>query len=135
MCSEKIAKAFFWRSGPAPTKASHLGFVRFLTLLTQPRQSKKQDRIATLFGYKRFNDFQSLVKRTSPLAYDLERLAPAVAGDDRPNAEYPWPRQDPQHAPVAFDFPTWREFEKPNGRELMKIIKSAVLRFPEYASP
>lgn len=132
MCTEKIAKAYYWREGSA-APMSHVGFVRFLTLLAQSRQRDNRERIATLFGYKRFNDFQSRVRMTTPLAYDLERLAPALAADG-PNTEYPWPHQAPQQAPAAFDFPTWREFEKPNGRELMKIIKSAVLRFPEYAS-
>ncbi|MFM7843636.1 MAG: hypothetical protein ACKPEY_05325, partial [Planctomycetota bacterium] len=49
MAIEKIAKAYFWRSGSPPPK-SHAGFVQFLRFLGQIRQPDRE-RIASLFKF------------------------------------------------------------------------------------
>lgn len=130
MVTEKIAKAYFWRSGSPPPQ-SHAGFVQFLRFLGQTRHSD-QDRIANLFTFKRFADFQKWIRAVLPMAYELERLAPALANNG-PNPEYPWPHAQPQFAPVDHDFSIWPSLASGQGRDLMRIIRIAVKRFPEYA--
>jgi hypothetical protein len=130
MVTEKIAKAYFWRSGSPPPK-NHAGFVQFLRFLGQTRQSE-QTRIAELFAFKRYGDFQSWLRTVLPLAYDLERLAPALANNG-PNPEYPWPHDQPEFAPAACDFPLWESLTSSRGRQLMRVIHIAVERFAEYA--
>lgn len=130
MVTEKIAKAYFWRSGSAPPQ-SHASFVRFLRFLGQIRQEDR-DRIANLFTFNRFSDFQSWIRATLPIAYQLERLAPALANDG-PNSEYPWPHAKPQFAPANHMFAIWPSLTSGQGRDLMRIIRIAVERFPEYA--
>jgi hypothetical protein len=56
MVTEKIAKAYFWRSGSPPPR-SHSGFVQFLRFLGHVRQSERE-RLANLFSFGRFTDFQ-----------------------------------------------------------------------------
>src|SRR5437879_6229404 len=74
MVTEKLGKAYFWRSGRPPPK-SHAGFVQFMRFLGGVRQSERQ-QIADAFAFGRFEDFQKWVRAVLPLAYDLERLAP-----------------------------------------------------------
>ncbi len=132
ICTEKVAKAYFWRNGKPPA-TKHDAFVVFLRFLLQTSARHDRIRLATVFGYQRFKNLQDWIRRTLPLAYDIERLAPALAGKNQPNTEYPWPHEEPQNAPVTFSFPTWHELGKPTGRELMRIIHCAVLRFPDFA--
>lgn len=130
MVTEKVAKAYFWRSGLPPPQ-SHAGFVQFLRFLGQIRPNQ-QTRIANLFTFKRYADFQNWIRAALPIAYDLERLAPALAGNG-PNPEYPWPHAQPQFAPANYNFPVWSLLASGQGRDLMRIIRIAVDRFPEYA--
>jgi hypothetical protein len=130
MVTEKLGKAYFWRSGKSPP-ASHAGFVQFMRVLAQVKVSERQ-QVAETFSFKRFDDFQSWVRGVLPLVYELERLAPALA-QDGPNPEYPWPRVLPQHAPATFEFDIWRRLTSAQGRQLMRVIESAITRFPSYA--
>lgn len=130
MVTEKIAKAYFWRSGSPPPK-NHAGFVQFLRFLGQIKQSER-DRIANLFTFARYVDFQGWIYAVLPIAYDLERLAPALAKDG-PNPEYPWPHNQPQSAPAHHHFEMWSRLTSGRGRDLMRVIQIAVNRFPEYA--
>jgi len=67
------------------------------------------------------------------LAYDLERLAPDLAGDNGPNPEYPWPWVLPVNAPASSEFEVWtRLSESGRGRQLLQVIDAAVLGFPVY---
>lgn len=132
MVTEKLGKAYFWRTGSPPPK-SHVSFVRFLQALDS-RTNFERARIATIFGFDHVRGFVNWISIVTPLAYDLERLAPSLAGDQGPNPEYPWPRLAPVHAPVRFEFPVWKELtEKGQGRQLLRVIDRAVLRFPDYA--
>ncbi len=130
MVTEKIAKADFWRSGSPPPR-SHAGFVQFLRFLGQIRPSERE-RIATLFTFRRFSDFQKWIRDVQPVAYALESIAPALANNG-PNPEYPWPHAHPQHAPSQHQFAVWSSLTSGQGRGLMRMINIAVDCFPEYA--
>jgi hypothetical protein len=130
MATEKLAKAYFWRSSTPPPK-SHAGFVQFLRFLGHIRL-RDRERVANLFTFKRFLDFQSWIRKAQPIAYDLERLAPDLSNDG-PNPEYPWPHANPQHLPALYNFTVWALLKSGPGRDLMRVIQIAVDRFPEYA--
>ena len=131
MATEKIAKAYFWRSGRPPSR-THAGFRRFLQFLGHTRRKKDRERIASLFSFNRFTDFQNWIRTVMPIAHEVERLAPDRANDG-PNPEYPWPHAEPQTAPVNYSFPVWDSLKSGQGRDLMRVIHIAVDRFPEYA--
>jgi hypothetical protein len=132
MITEKVSKAYFWGSGMPPPK-SHAGFHLFLRSLGGVRSSERR-QIADIFKFKRFADFQSWQRKILPLAYELEKLAPALSQDNTANPEYPWPHSAPQHAPVDFKFPIWVELtETSRGRHLLQFIDIAVNKFPQYA--
>lgn len=130
MVTEKLAKAYFWRSGLPPPR-SHAGFVQFLRFLGAIPQRDRQ-RVAELFSFNRFADFQNWIRAVLPIAYDLERLAPDLANNG-PNPEYPWPHEGPVAAPADYSFPLWRALRTRQGRDLMRVIKIAVMHFPHYA--
>ena len=130
MVTEKIAKAYFWRSGLPPPR-NHAGLVQFLRFLGQIRQSDRT-RVANLFSFARFDDFQNWMYSVLPIAYDLERLAPTLA-ENGPNPEYPWPHEKPNpHRQITSLIPG-RDSTSGHGRDLMRVIHIAVRRFPEYA--
>ncbi len=130
MVTEKIGKAYFWRSG-APPPRRHAGFVQFLRFLGGVRASER-GQIAEIFSFRRFEDFQNWVRAVLPLAYALERLAPALA-QDGPNPEYPWPQTAPRFAPATFEFEVWSQLTNTGrGRQLIQIIDVAVEKFPVY---
>ncbi len=130
MITEKLSKAYLWRSGSSPKK-SHKGFGLFMRLLLHVPQSKRQ-RIADIFAFGRFEDFQNWTRKALELVYELERLAPALANDG-PNPEYPWPQDSPEYVPATFDFDVWHQLtETGRGRQLMQVIKTAVEQFPVY---
>jgi len=79
MVTEKIAKTYLWRSGSPPPR-SHAGFVQFLRLLGQIRPNDRH-RIASLFTFKNYGQFQSWLRSALHIAYSLERIAPALAGN------------------------------------------------------
>lgn len=131
MAAEKLAKAYFWRSGKPPSK-SHSGLRQFLKFLGHIGK-RDRVRIANLFSFNRFADFQNWIRIVQPIACDLERLAPDLA-DDGPNPEYPWPHAQPQYAPAHHNFAVWVSLTSSGqGRNLIRVIHVAVDRFPEYA--
>jgi hypothetical protein len=99
--------------------------------LGQTRQADR-DRVAVMFGFVRFSDFQRTIRSVLPLAYELERITPDLANNGA-NPEYPWPHAAPQFAPATFTFAAWERMCSGNGRQLMRLIESAVERFPEYS--
>jgi hypothetical protein len=132
MVTEKLGKAYFWRTGRPPRK-SHVSFVRFLQALDN-RPDPDLTRIAVLLGFGRAQDFENWIPTITSLAWELERLAPALAGDNGPNPEYPWPRLSPSSAPVTHEFEVWRKLtESGRGHQLLKVIDAAVVGFAEYA--
>lgn len=132
MVTEKLGKAYFWRSG-RPPRMTHASFVRFLQALDD-RSARDVHRIAEILGFGRAEDLEHWIPTITPLAYDLERLAPSLAGVNGANTEYPWPHAAPTNAPVTYTFQVWTELtDTSRGRQLLKVIDAAVLRFPEYA--
>jgi hypothetical protein len=130
MATEKLSKAYLWRSGHAPPKA-HTGFVRFLRALLDRRA--ELDRIATMLGFGRREDLDNWVRNVQSLAYSLQNLAPAEAGNG-PNPEYPWPHEAPAHCPIHHPFALWNQLiNTGQGRKLIEVIERAVVRFDEYA--
>jgi hypothetical protein len=124
MCAEKLAKAFFWKAG-SNAGLGHAAFVKFIRSITTNR------KVAERLGYANKSSFREWIKDVSELAYELERLAPALANDG-PNPEYPWPRELPQHAPVEHDFQAWRRLNTPNGRCLWRLIDETLENFEEW---
>ena len=130
MATEKLSKAYLWRSGNAPPK-SHTGFVRFLRALLDRRA--ELDRIANVFGFRRRDDLDNWVRSVQALAYSLQNIAPAEAGDG-PNPEYPWPHEIPAHCPVGHTFALWNQLTNTGqGRKLMEFVEHAIARFESYA--
>jgi len=130
MVTEKLAKAYFWREESPPSK-NHAAFVQFLRFLGQIRPADRE-RIAKLFSFSRFSDFQNWLRMILPMAYELERIAPALANDG-PNSEYPWPYEQPRFSPCTHQFAIWAQLNLGQGRDLMRIVHIAVDRFPQYA--
>ena len=131
MVTEKLAKAYFLRSGDPPVR-KHDVFVKFLRALGSIPQSKRQ-QVAEAFAFGRFDDFQNWIRTIVPLANELQNLAPALAGDG-PNPEYPWPQGTPKYAPATFEFGIWSELtDTGRGRQLLQRIGNAVKNFPKYS--
>ena len=103
MATEKLSKAYLWRSGHAPPK-SHAGFVRYLKALLDRRHDL--DRIAESLGFRRAEDLDRWVRGVQILAYAVQNIAPAEAGDG-PNPEYPWPHESPKKCPAEHSFTLW----------------------------
>jgi len=131
MATEKLSKAYFWRSGHPPSR-SHVGFVRFLRALLN-RPTSEMDWISQVLGFGRTDDLEKWVINIQPLAYDLQNIAPSEAGNG-PNPEYPWPHEWPVEAPADHQFLLWKHLANTGrGRKLMGIIERAIQRFEEYA--
>lgn len=131
MSTEKLAKAYLWRTGKAPPKV-HVGFVRFLKALLDRRPTELQS-IAVALGFARAEDFEKWVAGVLPLAYALQNCAPSEAADG-PNPEYPWPHDRPTVCPAEFEFPLWRELsETGKGRKLLQFVESAIASFQRFA--
>lgn len=127
MATEKLSKAYLWRSGHAPPK-SHTGFVRFLrALMTRP--DGELDNIASGLGFKSQAELLVWVRGALPLAYALQNMAPAEANDG-PNPEYPWPHENPTQTPVGHSFPLWAQLcNSGQGRKLLSFIQIAIRQF------
>ncbi len=131
MVTEKLAKAYFWRSSTPPPK-HHSGFVTFMRALGSVPGAKQQHLAAT-FEFKSFDILEAWISRSLPLAYELERLAVALA-QDGPNPEYPWPHHAPVENPARHRFAIWNRLtDTAQGRQLIRVIQLAVERFPTYA--
>lgn len=84
MCAEKLAKAYLTPPNGPPPPMSHAVIVRLVKSLPQTpgvRQRLGLSDTARLRAYAR---------SLQPVAEQIERLAPALAGLNGPNAEYPW---------------------------------------------
>jgi len=131
MATEKLSKAYVWRSGKAPPK-SHTGFVRFLKALLD-RRPAELGFISRALGFARPEDLERWVSRVQPLAYALQNIAPAEAQNGA-NPEYPWPHEAPAHCPATHVFPLWVSLaDEGQGRKLILFIEKAILRFDVYA--
>ena len=124
MATEKLSKAYLWRSGHAPPK-SHTGFVRFLRALLD-RPPAELDRIAMVLGFRHRSDLDKWARNVQPLAYALQNIAPAEAHNGQ-NPEYPWPHEAPTHCPIGHSFPLWNQLcNTGQGRKLIEFISRSV---------
>jgi hypothetical protein len=124
MLTEKLAKAFFWR-GPGAEALGHAAFVRFVRAIASNR------RVAEGLGFTSMLSFREWIADVSDLAYELERLAPALAADG-PNPEYPWPRAYPEHTPAEHDFVFWRHFRSRSGFTLLRMLDLILDNFESW---
>ena len=132
MATEKLSKAYLWRSGHAPPR-THTGFVRFLRALLDRRPSAELERIANALGFRRSMDLDNWIRGVLPVAYSLQNIAPAEAGDG-PNAEYPWPHDHPERCPADYSFALWNQLANTGqGRQLATFVERAIARFEDYA--
>ncbi|MGL4513931.1 MAG: hypothetical protein ACRCT8_12645 [Lacipirellulaceae bacterium] len=132
MSTEKLSKAYVWRSGKVPKK-SHIGFSVFLRSLRHLPSDQDREVVASSLGFKSFREFSEWAKDAAPIANGVERLAPALAGDG-PNPEYPWPPGDPRWTPVEHEFDVWSELtNKPRGRQFLQVLGRAIERFSSFA--
>ncbi len=115
MATELLGKAHAWKEGPRTN--THRSLVTFLRSLSANQNAQKQ------LGYdQQKENWQHLIRKSLPLARQIEDLAPALALDG-PNPEYPWPRRAPQISPVEHTFDIWQDLqEKPAGRFFIDII-------------
>ncbi len=129
MVSEKLGKAYFWRDG-RPPRRDHLSCVPFLQALAGRSDAR---RVGRALGFGHDVGLSQWVRTVTPLAREVEQLAPALANDG-PNPEYPWPHTAPAHAPATHNFRVWVTLLRTGrGQQLLKVIDVAVARFPEYA--
>jgi hypothetical protein len=121
MATEKLGKAFFWK-GRGAENLGHAAFSRFVRAISTNR------RVADLIGFPNIASFRERCNDVSSLAYELERLAPALASDG-PNPEYPWPRANPRLAPVEYRFDAWEELNTRNGHCLRRLVLVLLANF------
>jgi hypothetical protein len=130
MATEKLSRVYLWRSGHAPPKV-HTGFVRFLRAILDRRAVL--DRIVAVLGFGRREDLDHWVRNVLVLAYSVQNIAPAEAGNG-PNPEYPWPHEAPVDCPSRHRFVLWNQLTNTGqGRRLILVIEHAIARFDEYA--
>jgi len=126
MATEMLGKAFIWKSGP-PAKLSHSAFVRFLRHLETNRLAQAQ-----LGCEKQNNRWRNLILKSIPLAQEVEKLAPNLAGTG-PNPEYPWPPSMPTMAPALYQFHLWGTLERTaDGRKFLSFVSQLFERAGAY---
>ncbi len=125
MCTEKLGKAYFKRQTTTKVDGSHAFFVKFL------RAISTNGAVRNGLGFVHSESFVGYIHGLLPLAYDLERLAPNLAGDG-PNPEYPFPRSNPTIAPVHHDFHVWEALQTAQGQRLLKFVRELLEHFQEW---
>ena len=125
MATELLGKANAWKNGPIGK--SHKALVIFLRGLSS--NTKAQTRL----GYGGRNEsWTNTIRKITPIAERLQKLAPALANDG-PNPEYPWPADAPTKTPVEYSFSIWEELtETSSGRSLLSIIDRLFTSAEEY---
>ncbi len=125
MCTEKLAKVYFWRHGHSPG-LNHFVLVRFLLDL-DPRPDFHQ-----MFGYVDRQRFDLQKASIFDLAQRLQDLAPA-GGNSGPNPEYPWPPNMPTNGPLSYNFPEWLDWnEATSGRRLKIFVENLLQNYLSY---
>ena len=124
MAAEKLGKAVLLRSGTPPDEvnSTHKTFVRFLKVA--PRHPGLQEASG-----KSARQLREYVATLSPIADQIERLAPALA-QSGPNAEYPW--RTPSGAivaPASYEFTIARDLQEPHGRKLLALLELILEQF------
>lgn len=114
MATELLGKAHAWKHGPR--SGSHRAFVGFVRSLSTNRKAQRR------LGYERNDSWEHMIRKSVPLAEQIEGLPPAL-DPDGPNPEYPWPRDIPHTAPVEHTFEIWNELqETAAGRRFLHLL-------------
>jgi hypothetical protein len=124
MATEKLAKAYLLvrPTDVQSVLSTHKALIRFL------RDVSRNNRLQNEMGMRAMQ-LRAHVQQLLPLAYEIENLAPSLAGDG-PNPEYPW--QDPTgafHAPATYDFSITNALLEPHGYNLIKLVRAALKKF------
>jgi len=124
MTTEKLGKAFFLVGGTPldAVRRSHRAFTRFLQLVARNHGLQRELGMTGL-------QLRMHIQQLLPIAYEIERLAPALAGGGA-NVEYPW--ESPSgtiNVPASYNFPVSSTLQSPRGRNLLKLIKVTLHRF------
>lgn len=115
MTAEKLSKGYL--SDPTsldPPKMTHKAFVKCLRVI------KGRPEIRRQLGYRKKEVFWSYIDSLLPLADQVEKLAPAIAGFTEPNPEYPWKGINANEVtvPAKFTFPQFN----PKDVKLIKLL-------------
>lgn len=115
MTAEKLAKGY--ESDPDPPRKTHKALVRTLQTIRKWPPIRKQ------LGCRCEADVHAFIKSVLPLAERLERLAPALAGPNGPNPEYPWKDgfSGEIRVPASFEFEDFNP-RKPQMARLVKLL-------------
>ncbi len=125
MCTEKLAKAYFWKGGHSPG-LKHFVFGPLL------RDLALRPDFHEMFGYQDRRRFDLQEASILDLARRLQNLVPA-GGNTGPNPEYPWPPNMPTSGPLSYDFPEWRDWiETTSGRRLRTFVETLLKDFESY---
>jgi hypothetical protein len=124
MATEKLGKAMLLAEGKEIQKVrtSHKAFVYFLRIAVRNPAVQKHMGMSD-------RQLRTYIKGLLPLAEEIEKLAPALAGAG-PNAEYPW--LDPSgsiHVPASFQFSVALQLKEPKGQKLLKFARLLLDRF------
>ena len=85
-----------------------------------------------MLGFARREDMDNWVRNVRVLAYSLQNIAPAEAGDG-PNPEYPWPHAAPADFLAGHAFELWTRLANTGqGRKLIQFVGHAIERFDSY---
>ena len=115
MTAEKLGKAglLALREPLDSLRTTHGTFTRFLQVTARNRNLRRELRMTG-------SQLQTHIRRLLPIAHDIERLAPALAGSG-PNAEYPWEAPlGTINAPASYNFPVNSTLQSASGRNLLR---------------
>ncbi|HYF51071.1 MAG TPA: hypothetical protein VEJ63_16780 [Planctomycetota bacterium] len=123
MVTEKLAKGYLTPATSAkPPSHTHIRLVRFMQQLKTAPASLREK-----LGFPRADAFRAYLDSLLPIATRIEALAPAVAGDNQPNPEYPW--QEPSTGeiivPGEYSFASITA-EKVQYMKLVRLIRSVL---------
>jgi HEPN domain-containing protein len=124
MATEKLAKAYLLigQTDIDVVRSSHQALTRYLQALSRNK------RLSTALGMTT-KQLRTHVKRLLPLAFEIEKLAPALAKDGS-NPEYPWEAPKGMfHVPAAHQFPVSKVLLEPRGHHLIRVIRTALEKF------
>jgi hypothetical protein len=124
MTTEKLAKAYLLhgRTGIKDVRSTHRALTRYLLDLSRNK------RLQGMMGMAA-KQLRPHIQKLLPLAYEIEKLAPALAGDG-PNPEYPW--EAPIgifNVPATYEFTIRKALHQPPGHNLIKLIRLALKNF------
>ena len=124
MATEKLAKAYLLkgRTDIKFVRSTHQALTRYFQDLSRNR------RLQGVMGMTA-KQLRMHVQQLLPLANEIEKLAPALAGDG-PNPEYPW--EAPKgvfNVPVTYEFTVGKALRQPHGHNFIKLIRKALKNF------